>query len=131
MTPEHIPSGHLKFPRSERLTHRKDIRLLFETGSALNAFPVKLIYLSIENASSAPQFSVSVSKKKFKSSVDRNRIKRLIREAYRLNKSSLIDYCLERQITLKMMWIFIGNELPNITMIESSAKKLISKLCRR
>jgi ribonuclease P protein component len=77
------------FKKAERLNSKKLIKELFDKGSSFYLYPFKVIYLS--NTSEAPisQILISVSKRNFKKAVDRNKIKRRVREAYRLNKSQL------------------------------------------
>jgi len=80
-----------KFPREEKLKSRKLIEQLFAEGMYLNSFPLQMVYLPVENTD-APNFQAgfSVSKRRFKKAVDRNGIKRRMREAYRLNKNMMI-----------------------------------------
>lgn len=81
----------------ERLNHKKDIELLFTSGAkSILSFPVRAVYMTFSKEESSEReignaILVSVSKRYFKHSVDRNRIKRLIREAYRTNKHLLQD----------------------------------------
>jgi ribonuclease P protein component len=73
--------------KKERLKSRKLIGRLFEEGTSIKNFPFRLVYLSTEITSVfSVKASFSVPKRNFKKAVDRNRIKRLIREAYRLEK---------------------------------------------
>lgn len=80
--------GTFSFPKSERLYKKKDIQELFDKGSSFYLYPFRVIVQKF------PDFHInqvlfSVSKKNFKKAVDRNLIKRRMREAYRLNKASL------------------------------------------
>ena len=77
------------FPKTERLTSRKAIEALFAGGTrALSAFPLRVVYKVIDEAEPTPrtQVLISVSKRHFKHAVDRNRAKRQVREAWRLNR---------------------------------------------
>lgn len=74
------------YPQKEKLKQKKEIALLFEKGRWQTCDDLRIIYLP-ENLSQSLQFGVSVSKRFYKRAVDRNKIKRLLREAYRLNKS--------------------------------------------
>lgn len=73
--------------KEERLKSRKLIERLYQEGQSVKAFPLRMVYLQTEHTSNFPaQMGVSVPKRKFKHAVDRNRIKRLLRESYRLQK---------------------------------------------
>ena len=81
------------FPKSERLCSRKAIEALFAGGNrAFSAFPLRVVYRVIPQESTpslTPQVLISVSKRHFKHAIDRNRAKRQIREAWRLNRDIL------------------------------------------
>lgn len=75
------------FPKKEKLKSQKLIEKLFLEGKAVTTFPLRMLYLQTDFDDGAKiKTGVSVSKRNFKKAVDRNRIKRLLREAYRLNK---------------------------------------------
>jgi ribonuclease P protein component len=78
--------------KEERLKSRKLIERLYEEKNSVKAFPLRMIYLQTKHTSDFPaQVGVSVSKRNFKLAVDRNRIKRLMRESYRLQKEIVYD----------------------------------------
>jgi ribonuclease P protein component len=82
--------GKFTFPKSERLSKEMDIQELFTKGSSFYFHPFKvLLNVPSEKALTAHQVLISVSKRNFRKAVSRNRIKRIIREAYRVNKSLL------------------------------------------
>ncbi|MGJ8743446.1 ribonuclease P protein component [Polaribacter sp.] len=73
--------------KEERLKSKKLIEKLYKEGKTVKTFPLRMIYLQTKHTSNFPaQVGVSVPKRNFKSAVDRNRIKRLMRESYRLQK---------------------------------------------
>ena len=78
------------FNKIERLKNKKLIERLFDSGQSITVFPLKAVYLntSFEDEVAA-KVGVSVSKRLFGSAVDRNRIKRLLREVYRLNRNDI------------------------------------------
>ena len=118
------------FNKLERLKSKKRIEQLFTDGKSLTAFPLKLVFLRLEHDSPALiQAGVSVSKRNFKSAVDRNRIKRLMREAYRKNKQIVYD----SEDTKKHIFMFIyqGNKELEYRVIEEKMKELLSAfLCK-
>lgn len=77
------------YPKNEKLKQRKLIDKLFTQGKSVAKYPLRLVFMEMENSEQPFQLSVSVSKKYFKNAVDRNRFKRLLREAYRLNQHIL------------------------------------------
>jgi ribonuclease P protein component len=77
------------FKKEEKLTSEKWIQELFEKGSSFYISPLKVIYLPHPNQDLPNQVLISVPARNFKRAVDRNRIKRQMREAYRLHKHEL------------------------------------------
>lgn len=117
------------FPKKQRLKSKKIIKLLFDEGKSINAFPLKLIYLKANLPEDVPvQTAVIAPKKHFKSAVQRNRIKRLIREAYRLNKASLFNN-MEAQYALVIL--YLGMEMPSFSKTEVGVKTLLTKFLKQ
>lgn len=80
------------YPKSEKLKSKKTIDLLFSKGKSVSKFPLRLVYVALdEESQDKTTVGVSVSKKYFKRAVDRNYYKRILRETYRLNKHLLRD----------------------------------------
>lgn len=78
--------------QQERLKSKKLIEKLYEEGKSIKVFPLRMVYTQTEHTSKFPvQVGVSVPKRNFKSAVDRNRIKRLLRETYRKEKHTVYD----------------------------------------
>ena len=96
------------FPKSERIVSQKLIDELFTSGQShsLAAFPLRAVYLLREEpCPAAAQVLISVPKRHFKHAVDRNRVKRQLREAWRKNKQLLTDHLLEdKSVALAFMW---------------------------
>ena len=115
--------------KPERISAQREIERLFSQGNAFISYPLRIIYLKQKPFSGTTvSILVSVSKRKFKHAVKRNRMKRLIREAYRLNKVSLIEYCRERETGFLIAFLFIGNELSEWKEIEAAMQKAIGIL---
>lgn len=79
------------YSKKEKLKSTRTIDLLFTEGKSVSKYPLRLVYVANPNSEQKLQTGVSVSKKYFKKAVDRNRYKRLLREAYRLNKHIVWD----------------------------------------
>ena len=107
-----------RFGKQEKLKSRKLIEKLFAEGNSVKKFPIRLVYLQTTHTSSFPvQAGFSVPKRNFKRAVDRNRIKRLLREAYRHEKNDLYDQLQQPYI---FMFTFIGRKEP--TYLEAQQK---------
>lgn len=97
--------------KAERLRSRKTISLLFEKGKSINIHPLKMLWAETPNKEgSVLQFGVAVPKKNFKRAVDRNRLKRRMREAMRKNKKPVKDFLGERNNPCALMLVFTGKE---------------------
>ncbi|MGI9569386.1 MAG: ribonuclease P protein component, partial [Desulfobulbia bacterium] len=80
------------FGKEEKLKSKKVIERLFEEGKRIKSFPLQLVFLKIDHQGESPfKVGFSVPKRQIKLAVDRNRIKRVIKEAYRNNKAAFID----------------------------------------
>ena len=78
--------------KEERLKSKKLIGKLYEEGKTIKVFPLRMVYVQTEHTSKFPaQVGVSVPKRNFKKAVDRNRIKRLLRETYRKEKHTIYE----------------------------------------
>lgn len=118
---------NFSFQKAERLCSKKIIDKLFAQGKSVFVFPVKMVYLEIQLPSKYPvQAAFSVGKRNFKRAVQRNLIKRRMREAYRLNKPKFYDGITEKQIAV--FFIYTGKAIPEYKQIETSIKKGMNKL---
>ncbi|HSM63154.1 MAG TPA: ribonuclease P protein component [Gillisia sp.] len=114
------------FPSSEKLKSKILIDKLFTEGNILKKFPIKLIYLPIKNPEiKTCKTGVSVPKKNFKQAVDRNYLKRLMREAFRKNKY-LVESNLKHKYAL--MFIFTARKNYDYQEITDCMVQLMKKL---
>ena len=115
------------FGKQEKLKSRKLIEKLFKEGSSVKKFPLRLVFLQTSHTSNFPiQASFSVPKRNFKKAVDRNRIKRQIREAYRLNKESWLEATDRKPAYVAIM--YVAKEHNNSIFIQKKLKKVFSLL---
>lgn len=103
-----------KFRANERLKLRKRIEFLFQNGSALNEYPIQVVYVINDDVKQpGVQVAFSVSKKIFKTAVSRIRIKRLMREAYRKQSSEVKKAAYDNNVEVYLMLIYkSGKEFP-------------------
>jgi ribonuclease P protein component len=108
----------------------KDIELLFGSSCSFKSFPLRVLYEKKYPRSSKTGVSVliSVPKKKIKKAVQRNRIKRLIRETYRLNKTILTDFQKEAGYDLCVAFIYLGQEIPDFRDLEQTMQNMLMTL---
>ncbi|MCW5519912.1 ribonuclease P protein component [Aureitalea sp. L0-47] len=112
------------FQKHEKLKSRKTIGALFSEGKGINKFPLRMIYLHIEGQESI-KAGFSVPKRNFKLAVSRNRIKRLMREAYRLHKNKLKP---NNGDNFALLFLYIGRKECDFSEIEKAMTVLLDKL---
>jgi ribonuclease P protein component len=123
--------------KKEKLKSRKRIERVFKEGKGLTLFPFKVWWLlqpgtagSPGNAGSPLQAGFGVSSRHFKRAVDRNRIKRLSREAYRLQKQPLFQQLEEKRLTLAVFFIYTGKDLPDYATVTHKIGVALQKLIK-
>jgi ribonuclease P protein component len=118
------------FTKEERLCNKKLIDELFHKGSSFLCYPFKVSWLIVDDPQPFPaQVLFSVSKKRYKRAVDRNLIKRRIRESYRLHKQQYL-YSLLADPAKKIVFSigYIGKEITPYDFIEKKMLKLLTQL---
>lgn len=115
--------------KPERLNRKKIIEKMFAGGSrSFSVFPLRVVYLSVEELEAPASILVSVSKRRFKRAVKRNRVKRQIREAYRMNKHELLRVLEEKQCRLAIAFIYLSNQLVESSVIENRMKTALARI---
>jgi len=99
------------FKKEDKLKSRKAIEQLFATGKTFSHFPFRVVWHP-HNEKAILQAGVGVSNKNFKKAVDRNRVKRLMREAYRLQKKELHDELQQQGGSMSVFFLYQGKDLP-------------------
>jgi len=117
------------FSKSEHLCGEKRITRLFTQGDAFIAYPLRVVYIIEPVRDNVPSsVLVSVPKKRFKRAVKRNRLKRLMREAYRLNKTSLIVKLEEKQLQVHIAFNYVSDDELDFATVEKKMKLALEKL---
>ena len=115
--------------KHERLKSRKSIEQLFSEGKKIVVPPYRVFYILTPSAPDASLlFGTGVSAKNFKKAVDRNRIKRLTKEAYRLQKNSLQQKVKANKVRLNVFFIYTAKELPAYDEVYEKIGSILKKL---
>ncbi len=116
------------FRKAEKLCSRKVISSLFENGESFFAHPFKVIWMFDGPIQKFPaRLAISVPRKTFKKAVQRNRIKRLVREAWRHNKHELYAFLEQENFQLVIMMIYNGKDIPEYEKLTENIRTVISK----
>jgi len=121
------------YNKKEKLKGRKSFELLFTKGKSLVVFPVKVFYLQpLKPVNNNVKAGVGASSRTFKKAVQRNRIKRLLREAYRLHKLPLHDFLQQHQQQLIVFFLYIDKTLPlSGQMLQAKMPVIINELIKK
>lgn len=118
------------FPKKEHLCGESALTYLFKKGSCFLSYPVKITYMEVEDNEPVRILFVA-PKKKFKHAVDRNRVKRQLREAYRKNKHELVDWATNNNKQLHIGMMFVDNQLLPSHVIEKKMKSALAKILEK
>ncbi|MDR2843208.1 MAG: ribonuclease P protein component, partial [Candidatus Symbiothrix sp.] len=117
------------FSKAERISIQREIDRLFNEGSAFTVYPLRVLYLETKPLSGvSASILISVPKKRFKRAVQRNRIKRLVRETYRKNKHSLLASLQTQDTGLLLAFVYVSNHLCSYSEMETAIKKSLQIL---
>ena len=118
-----------KFPKTQKLKSDKSIDELFEKGHTLSIPPLRVLWkFNKDSSSPLPKAGFSASKKNFKRAVDRNLLKRRMREAYRLNKEILLVNPSKPAAGLELMFLYNSREILPYHSIESSLIAILMRI---
>ncbi len=122
------------FGKAEKLCSESVIDELFLKGSSFIAYPLRVVFASRSVVEGEiPNFSVlvSVSKKKFKRAVKRNKVKRLTREAYRLNKNILMPIVLQDKLHIDIAFVYLDSAILSFDEFDKAMKKVARVLSEK
>lgn len=125
-----LPRRHT-FRKAERLNGRKAIEQLVKSGRNITIAPFKLIWLPYALPTDFPaQIAFSVPKRNFKKAVDRNRMKRLMRESYRKNKSDIYSLLAERKIQCALLLYYSGKVQLSLSETDIKIKQIVQRFAQ-
>lgn len=124
-----MPLHRYQLGANSRLKREQHIQTLFRSGKAFSVFPIRIVWLLAERGgeASAIRAGFSAPKKKFKQAVHRNRVKRLLREAWRLQQPELLPAIPEGK-SLQLFLLFTDAALPEYVVVHAAVGKAISRL---
>ncbi len=112
-----------RFPKSGRLRGQKRIQELFKRGSSFYLQPFRIVVLRSTDETGRHEVLLTVSKREFKRAVDRNRIRRIMREAYRLNQGKINNLP-----KLQIAYIYSAKEMPELKQISAKFVESFERL---
>ncbi|HET6253822.1 MAG TPA: ribonuclease P protein component [Puia sp.] len=117
--------------KKEKLKSRKRIERVFQEGKSLTLFPFRVWWILQPSQAGAPlQAGFGVSSRHFKKAVDRNRIKRLSREAYRLQKHVVLQRLAEKERCMAVFFVYTGKDLPDYATVTQKIGVVLQRLIK-
>ena len=115
--------------KAERLNRKKVIEKMFAGGSrSFSLFPLRVVWLPVEELSAPASILVSVSKRRFKRAVKRNRAKRQVREAYRLNKQQLLEAVEQAGCHVAIAFIYLSDRIADSEVITGRMRTALQRI---
>lgn len=118
------------FGKQEKLKSRKLIEQVFAEGKSIAVPPLRVVYILSPGMDVPVKAGVSVSTRNFKKAVHRNRVKRILREAYRLNKNCLAEHIAASGKHIALFIIYNDRTLPVFADINQKMQLLLNKLIK-
>ncbi len=121
------------FPKYERICKENDIQVLFDEGQGFSVYPYRVIYLFLRDESRPVtcRLLVSVSKKRFHHAFKRNRVKRLMREAWRKNKAPLYEICQKDNISVDVALVYTATVIHSYEEVFTKTQKAVKEIVKR
>ena len=121
------------FPKYERICKENDVQALFGKGVGISVYPYRVIYCFRKDESRpvTVRLLVSVSKKRFHHAFKRNRVKRLMREAWRINKAPLYEICQRDNISLDVALVYTATVIHTYGEMTKKTRKAVNEIVTR
>ena len=120
------------FKKEERLSDTKKIESLVKKGNSFSIFPLKILWKMEQMSINYPvQLAISVPKKIFKRAVDRNKIKRRIREVYRKSKKALYEHLASKNIKITLLLIYSDKQIAEYKTLEIKMAEILQQLIKK
>jgi ribonuclease P protein component len=123
-----LPFPTFSFHKKQRISAKRDIEFLFQHGHSFLYFPFRLIIAEHESADFPLKILISVPKNKLKKAVQRNRIKRVTREAWRLNSQHLILQLQQNNKSIFVGLVFVHEQLVEYSVISKAIHKILQHI---
>ncbi len=124
--------ANFQLRKSDRLKRRKVIETIFSSGQGVQAYPIQLIWTVAERQGPGYiQVGFTAPRKKFKRAVDRNLVKRRMREAYRLNKSLIPEAIVSENAQIVVMCIYMSRDILAFDSIQKGMIKALKRLAEK
>lgn len=125
-----MAKGLNRFPKSSRLHLRKEINELFTSGKSIQAAPLRAVYKIIPEPGVPIRLAIAVPKRSVKLAVNRNRIKRQLREAFRLNCHAISEHLTQKGIRVQLIVVYNGKISPDYAIMESKIILILQRLLK-
>lgn len=127
-----VEGQRFTFKKEERVTGNKRISTLFACGRSFLVYPFRIVFYEYEYTASEPvSVLVSIPKKRLKRATARNRMKRLVREAYRINKDLLLSHLLQSNHRIDIAFVYVKDELTGYDKVEKSVCKSLQEISNK
>ena len=114
------------FPLKEHLKSKRVIEKLYAEGASVTSYPLRAVFLEQEEQEPTAAILISVAKRRFRHAVDRNLVKRRIREAYRTSKHPFVDALQAKGKKMAVAILYIDTRHNSTEFIKRKMEKLLA-----
>lgn len=121
------------FPLKEHLKSKKVVENLYANGASVTAYPLRAVFIEVPADTQEPAATIliSVAKRRFRKAVDRNLVKRRIREAYRLNKKDFVSALTSQNKKLAVAILYIDTKHNSTEFLKRKMNKLLTAIAEK